>query len=425
MIFPQTASLRDSARTRYVFFFLVYVFQGLPEGFSLTTLALYLAHHGMQPRELGEMAAWIGLPWGIKFLWGPFMDSVTQLRFGRRRVPIAILMVLAATCLTGLLEISDPLRQAPALIVIFSMHALFASILDNVVDGTAVEVLPPDQRGRGSASMMVGRIFGWALGSAGLSTILAGHGFYPAALALVIATSSLCLLPLLVPDGLARPQERRSPLDVLTKTMLAIATKQSLLLIAIVSLVDCAVSVARRAVEYSFVHDYGWRPEQLAVLKGIGGALVSVAVITAVGWLVDRKGPRVTATRAVLALIAVYSILIFQPFAWSDWHVLAGYNIFDLTLAPAFGAAMAPFFMAVCKPEVEGSQYATYQSLFNVSDIAGASLFGHLMGPFGARPLVLGCCATLVLAYVLLTRFYPGSAARPDPVPGTSELPAA
>ena len=93
--------LEESYIGRLIFFFTVYLFQGLPNGYALTALALYYTEHGVALESLGSYASVIGVPWAFKFLWGPLLDSLPNLRFGRRRLPIVVLFFCCAFTFAG------------------------------------------------------------------------------------------------------------------------------------------------------------------------------------------------------------------------------------------------------------------------------------------------------------------------------------
>lgn len=387
--------LEESYHARLFFFFSVYLFQGLPGGYALTALALYYTEKGVTPEALGTFATIIGVPWAFKFLWGPFLDSIPNWRLGRRRVPIFLLFVGCCGALWLLVLIEEPVSQIGLVGKVFCLHALFASVLDVVVDALAIEVLPEEERGRASAAMMVGRFAGNAFGSAALAWVLAHLGYLQSIFLLAGLSSVLCLSPLFFLESTRRSEKVSNPMAVLRKTLQALAKRESLKIAMVVASVDVTISLARRLMEYAFIHDHGWTAENLSILKGVGGATLALVVVTGIGFLSDRIGPKKTTAGTIAVFILTYSTMLLLFSEWGSQVVGVGYNFMDLALRPAFQCAMMPLLMDICEPDVEGSQYATYSGLFNLADITGAHLFGKLTAPLGVFWVLALCVASL------------------------------
>ena len=63
---------------------LLYFVQGLPFGFQSTALPVYLRAEGISLESIGFASA-LALPWMLKALWAPLVDSRFSARLGRRR----------------------------------------------------------------------------------------------------------------------------------------------------------------------------------------------------------------------------------------------------------------------------------------------------------------------------------------------------
>lgn len=74
-----------SRRGRLTAFFLLYLTEGIPLGFTATTVATYMRQQGV---DAGKVAMFVGLlylPWSWKWVMGPVVDCVYSMRLGRRR----------------------------------------------------------------------------------------------------------------------------------------------------------------------------------------------------------------------------------------------------------------------------------------------------------------------------------------------------
>ena len=82
MRFP---NLLASRRGRLTAFFLLYVTEGIPLGFTATAVATQMRRHGLGPADIGAFVGSLYLPWGLKWAVGPIVDTLTVSRLGRRR----------------------------------------------------------------------------------------------------------------------------------------------------------------------------------------------------------------------------------------------------------------------------------------------------------------------------------------------------
>ena len=140
----------------------LYFVQGLPYGFQLVALPVYLRQSGVSLAEIG-MATVVSLPWSLKFVWGPLVDRYGSTRWGRRR---SWILPLQAGLLLALLAASGVSQEDGLLLVVgmvFLMN-LFASTMDVAVDGLAVDLLKPEELGYGNITQVVGYKVGILVG---------------------------------------------------------------------------------------------------------------------------------------------------------------------------------------------------------------------------------------------------------------------
>ena len=61
---------------RLTAFFFLYVTEGIPLGFSATTLATAMRREGVSPEEIGWFLSALYAPWGFKWIFGPVVDLI-------------------------------------------------------------------------------------------------------------------------------------------------------------------------------------------------------------------------------------------------------------------------------------------------------------------------------------------------------------
>src|SRR5580765_7879566 len=98
--------LLATKRGRMAAFFLLYVTEGIPLGFTATAIATQMRRQGLGPSEIGAFVGSLYLPWAFKWVVGPIVDVFSSDRFGRRRLWI----VLAQTAMVASLMATLPVH---------------------------------------------------------------------------------------------------------------------------------------------------------------------------------------------------------------------------------------------------------------------------------------------------------------------------
>ena len=140
---------------------------GMPYGVVMDLVPVWLRVHGMGLAELGALTL-VGLPWTLKPLWAPLIDSVGT---WQRWMSGGLFLATVATALL--------LAVPPGLLIAFLVLTAFASATQDIaVDGYLVARVPPAEHGRvngvrvaayrgamalaGGGAVWVGDRFGWS-----------------------------------------------------------------------------------------------------------------------------------------------------------------------------------------------------------------------------------------------------------------------
>ncbi len=403
--------LSQNRPLRFVAFFYLYVMQGVPAGFATTALANYIAAEGISARQVGTFVAMQGLPWSFQFIWGPFIDKYQSSPMGRRRPWVVGAQLMAVLASLGMLTISNPAGNVYLLGLAFLVHSTVASVQDASVDAMAISTIPEHERGRINAFMRGGFLAGMALGSAGLAVVLRNEGFHAAVL-----TQSAFLLVLTVvtffireqptdsllptKNQLITPQEAQHNHSIrwlFTTLFRGLTTRESLRLFLPILLVYSCQNAFIRAYNFHLVSQLHWDPTELSQLTGSYGILIVLVILLGGGWAADRFG-----AKRLLPWVIGTNFLVLLAFSlaapyWADHRVASAVAVVWNMLDPSLSMVAIPILMALCRRDVEGSQFTTYMAFVNLSDIIGAFLAGHAQEYVTAPTIGLG---TAILAGV-------------------------
>lgn len=408
-------TLSESPRFRYITFFYLYIMQGIPAGFALTTIANYLLGQHLPSQKVGGFIAMFGLPWTFQFIWGPLIDRYQFSVIGHRKLWVLVSQLLAVLASLGLLIVKDPLNEFLLLSVLFFIYSIFASIEVASVDAMAIAIAPKNQRGRLNGYMRGGFLLGSAFGAAGLSSVLHTAGFRSAALIqtiiLLIFTIVFFFTKLehdnvLVPW--AKPKKKQNVfvsnnpnLSILFKRVYAAITNhKSLQYFWLVALVYFCSSVFIRSYTYYLINVLQWPDKTVSLLQGSWGSIITFAAIIVAGAASDKIGAK---KLQLYAMWGVCLFLIALNVSYNLWHykLYSGAALLLWNLAdPLLSVTIFPILMGLCWEKVEGSQFTTYLALINLCDVLGSYITGWCVNII--FPPLLGLLCGLLMLIILL-----------------------
>lgn len=427
----------------------LYFVQGLPYGFQLIALPVYLRAEGVSLVNIG-LASALALPWSFKVLWGPLVDRYGSQRVGRRRSWILPLQaLLGAVC--ALAAFVEPSRGLTVLLVLVLAMNLFASTLDVAVDGLAVDLLGPGELGYGNIAQVVGYKLGiltgggllvWAsarIGWDGLFAIMAGLIF--ASLGVTLAFRERPAAPRRLAANGAGSGERgagngadldaatRAPsgtgnseppaaeppptlagiLGLLVRSLRSPSAAWVLFFIATYKLGESMADTMFKP----FLYDAGFGEEQIGLWLGTWGLLFSLVGSFVGGLVASRIGVlHAVAIAAGLRAAAVggewWLSLLEQPTAGQVVGVVAAEQL--------FGGALTTAMFAFMMSRVDRRIGATHYTLFATVEVTGklvASWFSGLIAQALGYPTLFGLSTLLAVLFLgLLWPIYR------TPVPG-------
>eukprot|EP00510_Aplanochytrium_minuta_P004700 CAMPEP_0184016946 /NCGR_PEP_ID=MMETSP0954-20121128/7224_1 /TAXON_ID=627963 /ORGANISM="Aplanochytrium sp, Strain PBS07" /LENGTH=489 /DNA_ID=CAMNT_0026298049 /DNA_START=466 /DNA_END=1935 /DNA_ORIENTATION=+ len=152
---------------------LLYTLQGIPLGLS-HTMDLILQEKAISFKEQG-IFSFVSLPYSIKILWAPIVDSVYLESVGRRKswlLPVqtilGFLMVSTGEMMPYLLgEVEGTSPHVKKLTALFFIFYSLAATQDIAVDGWAVTMLERRNIGWASTCNVVGQTFGYFIAFTG------------------------------------------------------------------------------------------------------------------------------------------------------------------------------------------------------------------------------------------------------------------
>ncbi len=363
--------LLASKRGRLTAFFLLYVTEGIPLGFTATAIATQMRRQGLDPAAIGLFVGSLYLPWAFKWLAGPFVDTFSSDRFGRRRLWILLMQLGMVATLMVALPVS-PTAQLGLFTLIILVHNAFAATMDVAIDALAVNVLPEHERGVANGFMFAGASVGQAIGGSGVLFLAALVPFsttYFFVAASILLVTVFVVLPLREPAGPPRPPSTASALAriggdlarFVREAARAFTGSRAAKVGVVVALLPAGAYALSLALQSNLAVELGLTDPQIAQLNLVSTLVFALACVAG-GWLSDRYGRR--------RMLALFIFLTVLPTLWLAWAMQDAQWIMPIDVkapdrpAPPAGL-VAVFWAAVIAFNVfQGLYYGVRSALF-------------------------------------------------------------
>ncbi len=366
-----------------------YFAQGLPFSIVHNISQEFFTAVGAGLNVVGFTALY-GIPWNLKFLWGPLVDGYGTTR--RWLIGAEIALALGVAAMAWPAQAADIGLCARAFIVI----AFLAATHDMAIDGFYMRALSKDDQAALSGLRVAAYRGALLVGKGGLVWLAGAVSWRACFLAaggllLLLAVLHAAILPRETkPQRAASRTVDRLYVDAF-KTFLA--QRGAVISIAFI-LVYRGGDALLFAMSAPLLQSLGLATATRAAVSGVAGTIAGIAGSILGGVVIGRYGLKKTLTP--IAVLQSLALLIYlglaverPPLPW----IVAGV-IVEQVIAGVGSAAFVIFLMRRCFGDYKASHFAMATALMSVATTS----FGALSGLLAER---LGFSAFFALAYVV------------------------
>jgi len=433
--------LLANRRGRLAAFFLLYVTEGIPLGFTATAIAAQMRRGGLGPAAIGAFVGSLYLPWAFKWAAGPFVDTFSSERFGRRRLWIFLMQLGMIATLLFAMGV-DFIGQIGVFTAIIFVHNAFAATMDVAIDALAVSVVPEDERGAVNGFMFAGASIGQTIGGSGvlfLTAVMPFASTYVFVAAAILAITLFVVLPLrekVVPLVAGEVRAARNVGKELATFVVeawrAFTGSRAALVGVLYAVLPAGAYALSLALQSNLAVELGLNDNEVAQLNLYTTIIFAPACIFG-GWLSDRFGRRST-----LALFVFLTIVPTLWLAWTMWQ--AGwimpvdmkmahrpepsrvlivtfwvtcivYNVFQ----GLYYGIRSALFMDITTPAVAATQFTAYMALMNLCISYTATWQGYLVERIGYPSTLVVDSLVGLIGLLLLPLMRPSRKAAGEP----------
>ncbi len=384
-------ALHDRPVLRLVTLCALYLSQGLPYGFMFLTLSGVLASEGMSPGEIGDLLKYATLPWALKWIAGPIIDSFGFPSMGRRRPWILLAQSGMILSLVALAFGPDPLTHHGFLAAGVFCTSACSALQDVSVDALAVDMLSDSERGRANGFMYGSSYMGNALGGAGMGTIVAVGGLRVGFVVIAVVVAFVMLFPLLIRErrserllpwtqggaSLRQSDVGHSIMTSMGRLVRAFSLRSSIALALLALTISISSGMLIGFSSVLIIQDLEWSVEKNATWSGFASWMGLIGSIGG-GLLADRVGARRLVAIAGSAL-AMMTLIFAEAEAWWRYDTfLIAHMFLGSLLSGVLYVSLFALCMKVSWPLVAATQFTAYMAMLNFSRTIGQDLTGRI-----------------------------------------------
>jgi predicted MFS family arabinose efflux permease len=356
----------------------LYLVADIGHSFLFGALTTILVQRGVRLEQLAFVNL-LGLLYFGRFFVGPLVDRFRVRRLGHYRGWLVFTQVVLVLVWLALVPL-DPVADLPAVLALMAVALSVSAAHDTAMNGLAVRLLPPRDRGIGNGVQTGMASLSIVLGSGGALLLYAHAGW-----SVTVGTlAALFLVPfcvlLFVREPAAERPARGAPFAELVTLFRQPRVRTWTL--SVVPLFALGLYVAS-AVQAPMLLAAHWSLDRIALVQGTLCGLVGLGAGIGAGALVTRLGPRRSAI--LVGAFSVAALALLVPLSLGGaWVVLD--TVAVLALAAAYSGMAVTVFavsMDLARPASAATDFTLQISVLGILRVVTASAGLVMAGALG------------------------------------------
>ena len=344
----------------------LYFSEGMPFGIVRDLVPLYLRVHHIELKDIG-LANIVSLPWILKFLWSPLVDT-----FGTYRRWIAGALVAIATSLTVIALSAD--RVSATFYALLLALAIGSATQDIAVDAFTIRVTPSSMLGPINSIRVTAYRVAMIIGGGALA-ILAGRAGWRAAWGAAAAIAVLILIfTWTLPDDRG---ERAVQSSFIADLLHWLRRPRAGILLTIVFLYRLGEFAVVTMIRPYWV-DRGYTPAEIGTITSVAGGIALIAGVMAGGWFVAKFGLyKSLIWLGIAQTISNLGYAIVATAQLGRWAIYAAAIVENIGYGLG-NAAFLAYLMSICDRQRAATEYALLSAAFALTGVVVASASGYV-----------------------------------------------
>lgn len=371
-----------------------------------STIQAWMKDENVDLATIGRFAL-IGLPYALKFLWAPFLDSYAppvMANLGRRR-GWALITQFGLAAALAFLAFSDPSESITQFAMAALLVAFFSASQDIVLDALRTELLTQEELGPGGSVYLTGYRLAMLVAGAlalALSSTLPWKTVY-LGMAALMAVGALTVLWIEEPKVAVKKYEHFK--DRVLVPFTEFFRRHGAMEILVFVMLYKLPTLMATALTTVFLMDLGFDKTEIAAVAKVAGLVATIVGTLAGGALMVRLGVKSSLWIFGAAQALGGGLFVLLAVMGKNYPAMVGVLIADNFLMGMGTAAIVGFMMSVCSKRFTGTQYALLSSLTAFTRVILIAPAGSLAKSMGWSNFFIFSVVLAIPGLLLLMRY--------------------
>jgi predicted MFS family arabinose efflux permease len=365
--------------------FSLYITQFLGLAFFTEAFIGILRQTGVSLENLG-LIYMLGLFWVFRFLWAPFIDSISFKKLGHYRGWIIIFQSFMVIVLI-LTSVFDLLHSLPTVIILSILFAFFSASQDIALDALVFKTVSLKHRATANALKSSGGMIGMILGG-GIGLVLytyLGWSYTMLILSFITAISLIQILFYKEPSKERSNEELKINFKQYIHFWQTARRKKWLLFLIIYPV---TISSAFGLITPMLV-DLKWELDKIGFIVHILGYGIGVMASFITSWLIIQYGKKNILIVAAMGQVLGVLLLLLLAYDYDNTFIVIFVVGFIFSFYSPASVVMTTLMMDESSPKTPASQFAIQHSLYMFSGIFFAGMSVSFAGIIGYQNIIL------------------------------------
>lgn len=376
---------------------------GLPLALTGATLQAWLNDAKIDLPTIGRFAL-VGLPYTLKFLWSPFLDSYAPPALGRRRGWGLLSQAFLALSILGL-GFCNPSSHLVLFTLFAFMVAFFSASQDIVLDALRTEILKPEEMGAGAGVYVMGYRLA-ILVSGAVALGLADHFPWSGVYALMAVLMLLGMAAVLkCPEPQVQVQPAKSMKERVLQPFAEFFSRPGAMEILLFVMVYKMSTMMATSLTTPFLMQLGFSKTEIGAVTKVFGLIATIAgTLVGGAWMIHWGMKRSLWIFGLAQSLAGLSFLLLAEAGKNTVLMITVISVENFMIGLGV-AAISGFMMKICSVQFTGTQFALLSSLTAVSRVILVSQAGSIAAWMGWPGFFIFSVTLALPGLLLLSRY--------------------
>jgi PAT family beta-lactamase induction signal transducer AmpG len=348
------------------YFFLLGIVSGLPLALTSSTLGYMLLDYGIKKETIGMLGI-IGSFYSFKFLWAPFVDSISIYRLtksvGVKKAWMIITSILIGLCMIAISRVS--IEHLNIIIILTIVLAFFSTVFDISFDGHRIESISKQDQGNATSFTVYGYRCGMLISGGGALALSHFFGWQNTYIALGIGYITISLVVILIVGRFDKKQHKKEVIkankDIIksyTAGFIDILKQKNAILFFLVVITFKLSDTFIGAMTSSFLYEVGFTKLQIAEIVKLYGFWATMIGIGVGGFIWKTIPERMSVIIATSVAMISNLFFIFINNAGADTSVLTIVMCIENFSGGIGTAVLVAMISSYCNKNFAATQYA-------------------------------------------------------------------